>query len=232
MCQSSPVRIAYCDNIRSRQTKAKPDPQAMRDLIRILGDYGAEGYDLIQRYLKGTLSIEAVQSLFEQIAQKHHSSAHHLGQEVAGTPRQGLATARGRQISLIEGNFFRGFLAALQDRDPRYFREGVPRDDQIARRVGQYLPKAEGSAIAGFAQNHAPGQRFDWLLGAGDHCNECPTLADMGPYYRETLPFYPREGYTPCRSNCKCSVQTIEGEGSFDPAEYDLVSALGLADAA
>ena len=48
MCQSSPVRIAYCDSIRSRQTKANPDPQAMRDLIRILGDYGAAGYDLIQ----------------------------------------------------------------------------------------------------------------------------------------------------------------------------------------
>lgn len=231
MCQPSPVRIAYCENIRARQVKmAQPDPQAMAELRKILGAYGADVYQAIEDYLAGRIGPEGLQEAFRGIAGSSHTAAHVLGQEVAGAQVvRGLAADRGAVMAGLETQFFRGFINALVAKDPRYHDGDEWRNDQIARRVEMYLPRTEASAGYGWLAGHEPRQLFDFILGAADHCEDCPVLAEMGPYYRETLWTMPRNGDTPCGFNCKCQVQTVEGDAGFGPAEYQLVEALGLA---
>lgn len=48
---------------------------------------------------------------------------------------------------------------------------------------------------------------LDWELGADqDHCDDCLSLADGGPYARGDIPTFPGAGDTACMSNCYCSV--------------------------
>jgi hypothetical protein len=134
-------------------------------------------------------------------------------------------------LGLTELSYFRGFLNALDGTDARYFDAEARewRMDQVARRAGMYTPKAESSASWGWVDNHEARQQFNWILGAGDHCEDCPILAGMSPFYRETMFTMPREGQTPCMGNCKCRVETVQGVASFDPVELDILAQLGLA---
>lgn len=237
MCLVSPERAAHCEAIIKRQAarevKAQPDPDGMRELRALASRYGTDIFDIVDRFLKGLLSAEAAQELFRALAAATHTDAHILGQEVAGVQGvvRGLAVDRGTMMGQVEMSYFRGFLGALNRSDMRYWDAEADewRMDQIARRAGMYTPKAESSAGFGWVDNHEARQQFNWILGAADHCTDCPILADMSPYYRETLFTVPREGQTPCMGNCKCRVETVEGVASFDPVEYNLVASLGLA---
>lgn len=210
--------------------KMASDAEAMRALRKIVEEYGLDFWNILENYLAGNVGPEALQVQFEAIAYSAHKNAHLLGQEVLdeGRPILGLASDRGRLLSIGELSYFRGFVSSLMSRDKRYFDDDGPRLPQIARRVESYLPKAEGSANAGFLAQAPLAAQVDWLLGAKDHCDLCPIMADSGPYYRETLPFLPREYMTPCRQYCACQIQVNE-KAAFDPVEYELVQALGLA---
>lgn len=236
MCRVSIERVAYCEAIiakqAQREVKAQPDPAGMRELRTLAASYGEGVYDILLRVVQGTLTVEAAQDLFRSLATARHRDAHILGQEVAGvqTVVRGLATDRGTMMGLTELSYFRGFLAALDGTDPRYFdaEAGAWRESEIARRAGMYTPKMESSASWGWVDNHEAQQQFNWILGAADHCTDCPILADQSPYYRETLYTMPRQSDTPCMGNCKCRVETVQGVAAFDPVEFDLVTSLGL----
>jgi hypothetical protein len=237
MCLVSPEREAHCEAIIKRQSarevKAQPDPDGMRELTALAARYGMDIFEILDRFIKGQLSAEAAQELFRALAAGTHRDAHILGQEVAGVRGvvRGLAVDRGTMMGLDELSYFRGFLAALDGTDPRYFdaEAGEWRESEIARRAGMYTPKMESSASWGWVDNHETRQQFNWILGAADHCTDCPILADQSPYYRETLYTMPRQMDTPCMGNCRCRVETVEGVASFDPVEYNLVASLGLA---
>ena len=236
MCQVSLARMAYCEGIilkqAGREVKAEPSPDAMRELRALVTAYGLDIFDILERYINGGLSAESAQDLFLSLATDNHRAAHILGQEVAAVQVvvPGLASDRGRMLGLTELDYFRGFLNALDGTDARYFDAEARewRMDQVARRAGMYTPKAESSASWGWVDNHTPGQGITWRLGVGDHCEDCPTLAQMSPWYPGTLYTTPREGQTPCGYNCKCTLETVEGVASFDPVELDILSQLGL----
>lgn len=237
MCLVSPERAAHCEAIIKRQAtrevKAQPDPDGMRELRALASRYGTDIFDILLRFIRGGLTAESAQDLFQSLATARHTEAHVLGQEVAGVQGvvRGLAVDRGRMLGLTELSYFRGFLAALDGTDPRYFDSEARewRMDQIARRAGMYTPKAESSASWGWVDNHEARQQFIWRLGVADHCVSCPILADQSPYYRETLYTVPREGQTECMGGCKCRIETVEGVASFDPVELDILAQLGLA---
>jgi len=48
----------------------------------------------------------------------------------------------------------------------------------------------------------------DWMLdeGINDHCDDCITLSNGGPYSSETLPTWPKHGDTACLDRCYCSI--------------------------
>lgn len=210
MCLVSPERSAHCEAIIKRQAarevKGEPDPDGMRQLRALAAAYGMDIYDILLRFIRGGLTAESAQDLFQSLATARHTDAHVLGQEVAGVRGTviGLAADRGRMLGLTELSYFRGFLAALDGTDPRYFDEEARewRESEIARRAGMYTPKMESSASWGWVDNHEARQQFNWILGAADHCTDCPILADQSPYYRETLYTMPRESMTPCGYNC------------------------------
>ena len=50
---------------------------------------------------------------------------------------------------------------------------------------------------------------LDWVLDDGaDHCEECPDVADGGPYTADELDVWP--GDLECQDNCRCSIQAEE----------------------
>lgn len=235
MCQSKPSgeRVAYCDNIIAGQAglKGVVDESAQKQLARVVALYGEDLWDLLERYMDGDVSEAVLQILFYDVCRTANTNAHAIGQELfAGAPIPGLAKDRGVMLATGESSYFRGFIAALQFHDKRYWDtdEQVWRRDQVARRAGLYLSKAEGSANAGVLAQARPSTQVDWVLGRADHCVDCPVLAAGSPYYRETIPHLPREGLTACLGNCKCSL-VVDEITAFDPVEYDIVVRLGLA---
>jgi hypothetical protein len=237
MSRDSTARVAYCNGIIAKQSrreiKAEPSPDAMRRLRELVTAYGMDLFDILERYIRGGLSAESAQDLFLSLATDSHRAAHILGQEVAAVQVvvPGLAADLGQMLGLSELSYFRGFLAALDGTDARYFDAKVKewRMDQVARRAGMYTPKVESSASWGWVDNHEAQQQFNWILGVVDHCEDCPVLADQSPYYRETLYTVPREGQTECMGGCKCRVETVEGVAAFDPVELNILSQLGFA---
>jgi hypothetical protein len=62
-----------------------------------------------------------------------------------------------------------------------------------------------GSYNEAKARSMPPTVLIDWILDdTAQHCTQCPSLSQGGPYTTLTLPTYP--GQTLCGSNCKCSL--------------------------
>ena len=62
-------------------------------------------------------------------------------------------------------------------------------------------------------------ERIFWKLGSCDHCVDCPAIAASGPYTRHTLPTYPGQGQTACRTNCCCFLTFVPGPQISEPPE-------------
>jgi hypothetical protein len=50
---------------------------------------------------------------------------------------------------------------------------------------------------------------FDWVLDSGtkNHCDDCQSNADGGPYTTDELPGYPADGSQQCAGNCRCTIE-------------------------
>jgi len=53
---------------------------------------------------------------------------------------------------------------------------------------------------------------MDWVLEPlAKHCDDCPSLAEMGPYTPETIPCVPGDGFTACGDSCQCELALEDG---------------------
>jgi len=55
----------------------------------------------------------------------------------------------------------------------------------------------------------AKAAQWDWVLDpeTTNHCDDCESNADGGPYSKDDLPGYPGDGSTICAGNCRCRLE-------------------------
>lgn len=154
--------------------------------------------------------------MIDLLADKHGGAAA-LGRQRAGdlTARNDDDDLLGAAVADEEARYLQGFVAAIGA--GKYTgADGKLDKDKLTRRAVLYSRKLLATANEAFVQASDPVDLFDWHLGpTEDNCDECPALAEGGPYTPETIPTYPRAGATPCMFHCKCSLVRADGINGF-----------------
>lgn len=157
---------------------------------------------------------------FDSILLDAHTTAYGMGRNLAGDLEDDINDLiRGMEARDAESYYLRGFLDALRGLDERYWDAEAEKwkADAIKSRQDLYIGKVRGTANEAFVE-HTPADldEFYWTLGGTeDHCSECPELADLSPFTKSTLFTYPGAADTPCKFNCLCHLERVDGLSGF-----------------
>jgi hypothetical protein len=198
-----------------------PQP-SQQDFAQFLRRRVADLDDLIARLVSGDLSVQEWYAEVYELLRSGHAGGRALGRQRAGDLTAiGIDDfLAGRAIADNESEFLLRFADDLASHDRRYWDDdlGAYRPQQIANRGRLYVQKMRGTAGQAFVSAHPDEAEFNWVMGAAEHCDECPVLAAKSPWLGGELFTTPGNGDTPCRSNCKCHlVRKSDGLTSFKP---------------
>jgi len=175
--------------------------------------------------LRNTGDIDLWHRQFDELLRDFHTKAYALGMDHGGaSATSGLARLKGWQVADLESQYLQDFTAALRIGDPRYLDPtGKLKTDPVLQRMRLYSQKGRGTANYGFVDSGGPEEVYDWQLGgAEDHCEDCPVLAEGGPYTPATLYTTPGACDTPCLGNCKCRIERLsDGRTGILPLNYE-----------
>lgn len=147
---------------------------------------------------------------FDAILYQGHTRASVLGRHLAGDLWPEGIEDQYRGISWKDGDaeFLGNFLEDIKT--GRYTGEdGVLNQKAVIQRGDLYLKKMRASASEAFVSAGEPDEEYAWILGANEHCEDCPRLAALSPFTPDTLFTQPGEGDTECLSNCTCVLRRI-----------------------
>lgn len=91
---------------------------------------------------------------------------------------------------------------------------GALRTAPIKQRQELYVQRTRGTANEAFV-GVSGDQRFDWVMLAAEHCEDCPRISAGSPYTGATLPSRPGDGATQCVVNCGCVLVRYDGVIGF-----------------
>ena len=170
----------------------------------------------------GKLTVDEWADAFDKRLLDGHYNALVLGHERAGNFDYDSDALRleARGIKDTEGEFLQNWVDQIKAGDPRYIDDDgnfIP--GSLDSRSDLYGGKLRGTANEAFVEGSPSQSTFDWELGAGDHCKDCPELAALGPYTSETLITTPGSGDTECITNCTCLLVRDDGMTGFDPVD-------------
>jgi hypothetical protein len=173
----------------------------------------------------GRIDAETWADKFHEILFDGHSESWAMGQLRAGVTDVDVDEQFkvARQMADEESEFLQGFLDAINNKDPRYVGEdGKIVPDSLDDRTNLYVGKMRGTANQGLVDGSDDDAEFDWVLGATEqHCEDCPDLADLSPYTKESLPSPPGSGDTECLGNCDCELVRSDGVKGFPRCHLD-----------
>lgn len=148
---------------------------------------------------------------FDTILMTGHSRAWYLGRRLSGDLRDWNQDdmLAGRAAKDGDADFLRSFQDAIESRDPKYFDpDGNLRQSTVINRTNLYLGKMRGTAAEAFVAASPVEAEFDWILGVTEqHCDDCPRMALLSPFAKDTLWTVPGGGDTECLGNCKCYIR-------------------------
>lgn len=156
--------------------------------------------------------IEALTNLLH----KGHAEAAFMGRQLGGdlSPFE-LDDERWADLVMRgEADFLAGFLADLDSGRYTDFEEQVYKTAQINARGKLYTGKFRGTANETFVVTSEPDDSFMWHQLTIEPCVDCPRLEAGSPYLASSLPSYPGDGKTQCRTNCGC-VLVRQKDGRF-----------------
>lgn len=190
-----------------------------QDFINLVRDARKQLSGLAQQLADNEISARDWAEAFKRVLNQSHGQAWMLGRQRAGSvlpfgiddALRGVAAADG------EADFLLSFLEAITEKDPRYFDEdGNLRTVQVARRSRMYTGLLRGTANEGWANALPDTQEIFWRLGAvEEHCSDCPEMAALNPWTKDTLFQKPGDNQTPCLFNCRCHLDTIDDDGNL-----------------
>lgn len=162
------------------------------------------------RLVANQISLERwADDFFDAILQAN-ANAHWIGRDLVSkevTEFNITDMLRARGIADDDANYLQNFMDDIVA--GRYTdEEGNLMTTQLLNRQRLYLGKARG--IAGQASVDALDlqTKIYWRLGGTEaHCQDCPTLAAISPFYKDDLYATPGSCATPCLGNCKCHLE-------------------------
>lgn len=116
------------------------------------------------------------------------------------------------EVQASEAEFMVGLAEGLANGDVSEA-QGLARARQYARRI-------RGTANEAFRESSS-GFKLTWVLGATDHCAECPQYAGMSPWEPDEAFASPGDGSTPCGGACDCKWVRSDGREGFARYEFD-----------
>lgn len=175
--------------------------------------------DLAQQLADGLDAREWAEA-FKRILNLSHAQAWALGRMRAGDQMPfGFDDAlRGIAAADSEADFLLSFLEAIEEGDLRYFdADGKVKVTQVARRSRMYTGLLRGTANEAWSNAQPDEAEIFWRLGAvEEHCSDCPELAALNPWTKDTLFEKPGANGTPCLFNCKCWLEVLNEDGDFE----------------
>lgn len=189
--------------------------------IRMLKARKKEVIKLTSQLVKATITPDEWGDLIYDVLVTAHTQAYKLGRSRGGDTKpdinldliNGIAGADADQEYLF--NF-------IQDiKNGRYSdSENNLIADSINNRTSLYLQKVRSTSSKGFIDVSADDETFTWKLGANEHCEDCPRIAALSPFTKETLFTHPGEGNTECLGNCTCVlVRDSDNRSTFERVE-------------
>ncbi len=169
----------------------------------------AERCDTLAVRLDDGLSVDEWRRIFEALLESGHKEAFGFGyrRSAGADPQEPLADELARTIRDLESYYLTGFENDLRD--------GKVTDP--ARRMAMYAGRMRGTANGGWVDGCDSEETFTWHLGAADHCEDCPVLAEGSPYSKDTIWTTPGGNETPCLMNCTCRLtRDSDGQSGFD----------------
>jgi hypothetical protein len=163
------------------------------------------------RLLNQSVSPEEWAGLFDAILFEGHTDAWVLGRQRAGddAPRGEQDEWMGMAAKDGEAEFLNDFLQSIEQ-------EGLS-EAQVRNRARSYVAKMRHTANEAFVETGADDEQYTWVLGATEHCPDCPRLASMSPWLKSTLWTTPGGHDTDCMSGCDCKLLRIrDGRSGFE----------------
>lgn len=174
------------------------------------------------RFLNGKIDAN---KWYEQVDSVLHDG--HAGAWALGRQRAGDASARGKDDDLAgraaadhQDQFLLRFRDDLADPSSGlYDADGNLREGAVRARANLYVGAIRGTANQAFVETGPDDVEYDWKLGGTEqHCEECPQIAALSPYRKDTLFAHPGDGSTPCLGNCDCHLERSDGVTGFKKA--------------
>jgi len=102
--------------------------------------------------------------------------------------------------------------------------DGAVRADTVKSRQDLYAQKLRGTANEAFVESGEDNEEYDWILGGTErHCEDCPRIAALSPFTKETLFAYPCSGDTECLGNCDCVLKRVsDGVKGFSAVDLEV----------
>lgn len=199
-----------------------------------LKKYDRELDQLTSAFLKGEVDALTFEEELVDILRRMHIDCHYQGQVMADVipPSMTLARFSGGRVAQAESQYARKFANELALMAANVYDQAAEqyRAEAIRLRARSYMGRARGTATDGWTSASLPNNLVDWVMGAEDHCEECPVMASNGPWLLQgstsqfehpTLFIRPGENLTPCKFNCGCYlVRKSDGVRSPKPFSF------------
>jgi len=193
------------------------------DFARFLRVRASTLDEIIAKLISGEYApLQWYEAFYRLILLDGHAGARALGRQRAGDFAEiGVEDyLAGRVIADSETEYLLRFLEDLVSKDRRYWDADLNayKPQAIQNRGRLYVQKMRGTAGQAFVSASPDEAEFNWVMGAAEHCDECPVLAGKSPWMAGELFTTPGSGMTPCGANCKCHlVRRSDGLTSFKP---------------
>jgi hypothetical protein len=203
---------------------AEPLPVGQSDatFVAIVMAHRLRLRDITEKLSTGEISVAEWKLLFAEILQSGHFESWLAGKERGGDMSEPTITdaMMARAAKDAELVWLNNFATQLVTLDPRYFGDdGKMLLDPVAARAETYTQKFRGTANVAFVETSSVLDELDWVMTTLEHCDDCPRLAALSPYTKDTLFVYPGGGETQCVFNCGCELVRSDGAKSFGLVE-------------
>lgn len=206
--------------IATKKRRSRPSQSEFR---RALIGRRNNVHEIVDRLVADKIGIDQFGDDFYRQLLDGHAQSWGLGRNRGGDLAEDLNDfLRGREKADEESEYLQRFLDDLQTERYRDAESGALKGDPIKLRTDLYVQKMRGTAGEAFVHTFEAEEELEWSLGTDEsHCEDCPQMAALSPFTKETLFSYPGDGQTECLSRCLCHlVRLSDSITSFKPVYF------------